>query len=122
MIIHGKDFRFAGTVEGIEKLGRLCPGGNIETIDSFLESASISESLEFMRNAIVVLNTAYADYMKEWEGEEVPRLTVGQAKALTMPVLREAMQEALKAMNADAQATMEISAKKNGMNEVKGEG
>ncbi len=113
MIIHGKDYRFAGTVEGIEKLGRLCPGGDIEALDAFLESATVSESIAFMRDAVVVLNGAYADYMKEWEGEDVPRLTAGQAKSLTMPALRQAMTEALDAMRADARAEMEITAKKN---------
>ena len=121
MNIHGKEYGFAGTVEGIEKLGRLCPGGDIEALDAFLESASVSESIAFMREAVVVLNNAYADYMKEWEGEDVPRLTAGQAKALTMPALRAAMTEAITAMNADAQAEMEISAKKNGTKEVRGE-
>ena len=113
MIIHGKDYRFAGTVEGLEKLGRLCPGGNIEALDSFMESATVSESIAFMREAVVVLNGAYADYMKEWEGEDVPRLTAGQAKSLTMPALREAMTEAMTAMRDDAKAEMEITAKKN---------
>ena len=113
MIIHGKDYRFAGTVEGIEKLGRLCPGGNIEALDSFMDSATVSESIAFMREAVVVLNGAYADYMKEWEGEDVPRLTAGQAKSLTIPALRAAMTEALTAMRDDAKAEMEISAKKN---------
>ncbi len=113
MIIHGKEYRFAGTVEGIEKLGRLCPGGNIEALDSFMESATVSESIAFMREAVVVLNGAYADYMKEWEGEDVPRLTAGQAKSLTMPALREAMTEAMTAMRDDAKAEMEITAKKN---------
>ena len=113
MIIHGKDYRFAGTVEGIEKLGRLCPGGNIEALDSFMDSATVSESIAFMREAVVVLNNAYADYMKEWEGEDVPRLTAGQAKSLTIPALRAAMTEALTAMRDDAKAEMEISAKKN---------
>ncbi len=113
MIIHGKDYRFAGTVEGIEKLDRLCPGGNIEALDSFMESATVSESIAFMREAVVVLNGAYADYMKEWEGEDVPRLTAGQAKSLTMPALREAMTEAMTAMRDDAKAEMEITAKKN---------
>lgn len=113
MIIHGKDYRFAGTVEGIEKLGRLCPGGDIEALDSFMESATVSESIAFMREAVVVLNGAYADYMKEWEGEDVPRLTAGQAKSLTMPALREAMTEAMTAMRDDAKAEMEITAKKN---------
>lgn len=114
MIIHGKDYRFAGTVEGIEKLGRLCPGGNLEALDSFMESASVSESIAFMRDAVVILNGAYADYMKEWEGEDVPRLTAGQVKSLTMPALREAMTEAMMAMRGDAKAEMEITAKKNG--------
>lgn len=113
MIIHGKDYRFAGTVEGIEKLGRLCPGGDIEALDAFLDSATVSESIAFMREAVVVLNGAYVDYMREWEGEDVPRLTAGQAKSLTMPALREAMTEALTAMRADARAEMEITAKKN---------
>lgn len=113
MIIHGKDYRFAGTVEGIEKLGRLCPGGDIEALDSFMASATVSESIAFMREAVVVLNNAYADYMKEWEGEDVPRLTAGQAKNLTMPALREAMTEAMTAMRDDAKAEMEITAKKN---------
>ena len=113
MIIHGNDYRFAGTVEGIEKLGRLCPGGNIETLDSFMDTATVSESLEFMRSAVVVLNNAYADYMKEWEGEDVPRLTAGQVKSLTIPALRAAMTEAMTAMRDDAKAEMEISAKKN---------
>lgn len=121
MQIHGKDYRFAGTVEGIEKLGRLCPGGDIEALDAFLDSASVSESIAFMRDAVVVLNNAYADYMKEWEGEDVPRLTPGQAKALTLPALRTAMAEAMTAMREDAQAEMEITAKKNGMNEQSGE-
>ena len=113
MIIHGKEYKFAGTVEGIEKLGRLCPGGDIEALDSFMESATVSESIAFMREAVVVLNGAYADYMKEWEGEDVPRLTAGQAKSLTMPALREAMTEAMTAMRDDAKAEMEITAKKN---------
>lgn len=113
MIIHGKEYKFAGTVEGIEKLGRLCPGGDIEALDSFMESATVSESIAFMREAVVVLNNAYADYMKEWEGEDVPRLTAGQAKSLTMPALREAMTEAMTAMRDDAKAEMEITAKKN---------
>lgn len=113
MIIHGKDYRFAGTVDGVEKLGRLCPGGDIEALDAFLGSATVSESIAFMRDAVVVLNNAYADYMKEWEGEDVPRLTAGQVKSLTMPALREAMTEALTAMRNDARAEMEITAKKN---------
>ena len=113
MIIHGKDYRFAGTVEGIEKLGRLCPGGNIEALESFMDSASVSESIAFMREAVVILNGAYADYMREWEGEDVPRLTAGQAKSLTIPALRAAMTEAMTAMRDDAKAEMEISAKKN---------
>ena len=113
MIIHGKEYKFAGTVEGIEKLGRLCPGGDIEALDIFMESATVSESIAFMREAVVVLNNADADYMKEWEGEDVPRLTAGQAKSLTMPALREAMTEAMTAMRDDAKAEMEITAKKN---------
>lgn len=117
MKIHGKEYGFAGTVEGIEKLGRLCPGGDIDALDAFLDSATVSESIVFMRDAIVVLNNAYADYMKEWEGEEVPRLTTGQAKSLTLPALRAAMTEAMNAMRADATAEMEITSvsKKNEM-------
>lgn len=121
MQIHGKEYGFAGTVEGIEQLGRLCPSGDIESLEAFMDSATVSESIAFMRDAIVVLNNAYANYMKEWEGEDVPRLTVGQAKSLTLPALREAMAEAMTAMREDAHAEMEISAKKNGMNEQTGE-
>lgn len=113
MIIHGKEYRFAGTVEAIERLGRLCPGGDINNMDAFLDSASVSESIEFMRGAVQILNNAYADYMKEWEGEEVPRLTAGQVKTLTMPVLKAATTEALKAMTEDAKSEVEITAKKN---------
>lgn len=121
MQIHGKEYGFAGTVEGIEKLGRLCPSGDIESLEAFMDSATVSESIAFMRDAIVVLNDAYVNYMKEWEGEDVPRLTVGQAKSLTLPALRAAMAEAMTAMREDAHAEMEISAKKNGMNEQTGE-
>lgn len=121
MQIHGKEYGFAGTVEGIEKLGRLCPGGDIESLEAFMDSATVSESIAFMRNAIVVLNDAYVNYMKEWEGEDVPLLTVEKAKSLTLPALRAAMAEAMTAMREDAHAEMEISAKKNGMNEQTGE-
>jgi len=121
MQIHGKEYGFAGTVEGIEKLGRLCPGGNIDSLDAFMEAATVSESIAFMRDAVVVLNNAYADYMREWEGEDVPRLTSGQAKSLTLPALRAAMTEAMTAMREDAKSEMEISAKKNGMTEQTGE-
>lgn len=116
MQIHGKEYGFAGTVEGIEKLGRLCPNGDIEALEAFMDSATVSQSIAFMRDAIVVLNNAYADYMKEWEGAEVPRLTTGQAKSLTLPALRAAMAEAMTAMRADATAEMEITSasKKNG--------
>lgn len=121
MQIHGKEYGFAGTVEGIEKLGRLCPGGDIESLEAFMDSATVSESIAFMRNAIVVLNDAYVNYMKEWEGEDVPLLTVEKAKSLTLPALRAAMAEAMTAMREDAHAEMEISAKKNGMTEQTGE-
>lgn len=121
MQIHGKEYGFAGTVEGIEKLGRLCPGGDIESLEAFMDSATVSESIAFMRNAIVVLNDAYVNYMKEWEGEDVPLLTVEKAKSLTLPALRAAMTEAMTAMREDAKAEMDISAKKNGMTEQTGE-
>ena len=113
MIIHGKDYRFAGTVEGIERLGKVCPGGDINALDGFLETATVSESIGLMREAVFILNNAYADYMREWEGEEVPRLTQGQTKSLTLSVLQGAMTEAMQSMRADAQAEMEITAKKN---------
>lgn len=113
MNIHGKEYRFAGTVEAIERLGRLCPGGDIANMEAYLDSATVSESIEFMRGAVLILNTAYADYMKEWEGEEVPRLTAGQVKSLTLPALKAASTEALKAMTDDAKSEVEITAKKN---------
>lgn len=113
MNIHGKDYHFAGTVEAIERLGRLCPGGDINNMEAFLDSATVSESIEFMRGAVLILNNAYADYCKEWEGEEVPRLTAGQVKSLTMPSLKAATAEALKAMTDDAKSEVEITAKKN---------
>ena len=112
MNIHGKEYHFAGTVEAIERLGRLCPGGDISNMEAYLDSANVSESIEFMRGAVLILNNAYADYCKEWEGEEVPRLTSGQVKTLTMPALQAATQEALKAMTADAKSEVEITAKK----------
>lgn len=120
MEIHGRTYGFAGTVEGIEKLGRLCPGGDINALDAYLDSATVSESIAFMRDAIVVLNNAYADYMREWEGEDVPRLTPGQAKSLTLPQLREGMQEALACMREDATSQVEITFKKNATAEGEG--